>query len=153
MYPLELYPGPSVGRLYPREYDDDNDDYNDDDTFNDNDDNEQFTFQPSCEGGNNVNDNYNNHNDDTYNNMITITITMMTTMMITRSSLSSPAVRVVTNEEARSPLLATAIAQPSYEDDYDGDHDDHEGSDSVDLGDHEDCDLVIMVTQGGGGGG
>ena len=44
MYPLELYPGPSVSRLYPRDYDDDNDDYNDDDTFNDNDDNEQFTF-------------------------------------------------------------------------------------------------------------
>ena len=44
MYPLELYPGPSVGWLYPREYYDDNDDYNDDDTFNDNDDNEQFTF-------------------------------------------------------------------------------------------------------------
>ena len=49
-------------------------------------------------------------------------------MMKTRSSLSIPAVRVVTNEEARSPLLATAIAQPSYEEDYDGDHDDHEDS-------------------------
>ena len=32
------------GRLYPREYDDGNDDYNDDDTFNDNDDYEEFTF-------------------------------------------------------------------------------------------------------------
>ena len=80
--------------------------------------------------------------------MITMMMTLLMTMMITSSSLSSPAVRVVTNEEARSPLLATAIAQPSYEEDYDGDHDDHEGSDSdsVDLGDHEDCDLVIMVT-------
>ena len=72
--------------------------------------------------------------------MITMMMTLLMTMMITRSSLSSPAVRVVTNEEARSPLLATAIAQPSYEEDYDGDHEDHEGSDSVDRGDHEDSD-------------
>ena len=79
--------------------------------------------------------------------MTTIAITKKTiTMRRGRSSLSIPAVRVVTNEEARSPLLATAIAQPSYEEVYDGDHDDYEDSDSVDLGDHEDSDLVIMVT-------
>ena len=60
--------------------------------------------------------------------MITMMMTLLMTMMITSSSLSSPAVRVVTNEEAWSPLLATAIAQPSYEEDYDGDHEDHEDS-------------------------
>ena len=36
---------------------------------------------------------------------------VMPVMITTRSSLSIPAVRVVTNEEARSRLLATAIAQ------------------------------------------
>ena len=69
-----------------------------------------------------------------------MTMMVMPVMITTRSSLSIPAVRVVTNEEARSRLLATAIAQ-LFEDHHHL-HDDHHPPDDHHP-DHDDDDVKL----------